>query len=107
MKSMISGISQKAFPENEQVEGKSLRPGIIAKIKKDHPEFTEDQSIGLTGLNYYRQRYIESTLIEKLGELSNLEQNVLESFRKEEIVAENVDEGLIVILPSDRSWQTI
>jgi hypothetical protein len=28
MESLMSGISQKEFPENELVSGKSLRPGI-------------------------------------------------------------------------------
>jgi hypothetical protein len=102
MESLTSGISQKVFPENEMVSGKSLRPGIIAEIIKDHPEFTNDQFLGLTELNFYRQRYIESTLKEELGALTNLEQDVLESFRKGEFVAENVDEDLDRNLYGDR-----
>lgn len=94
MKISISGISQKEFPENELISGKSLGPGVIAEIKKDHPEFADDQYLGLTELNFYRQRYIESTMQEELGALSSLEQDVLESIRKGEFVAENVDEGL-------------
>ncbi len=94
MKSSISDISQKEFPENELVSGRSLSPGVIAEIRKDHPQFTDDQSLGLSELNLYRQRYIESTLKEELGALSNLEQDVLESIRKGEFVAEDVDEGL-------------
>lgn len=94
MKHRTSGISQREFPENELVSGKSLRQGILAEIKKDHPEFSEDQYLGLTELNFYRQRYIESTLKEELGALTSLEQDVLDSMHKGEFIAENIDEGL-------------
>jgi uncharacterized membrane protein len=94
MKNPKSDISKKPYPKNELISGESLSPNIIAEIKKDHPEFNEDQYLGLNELNYYRQRYIESTLKEEIGSLTSLEQDVLDSIKKGEFVSEDIEEDL-------------
>ncbi|MBI5025989.1 MAG: DUF1003 domain-containing protein [Nitrospirae bacterium] len=92
METLISSISKKEYPKNELISGKSIRIGILNEIKKDHPDFTEDQYASLSELNFYRQRYIENTLKEEFGSLTNLEHEVLESVKKGELIAENIDE---------------
>ncbi|MBI3378618.1 MAG: DUF1003 domain-containing protein [Nitrospirae bacterium] len=92
METLISSISKKEYPKNELISGKSIRIGILNEIKKDHPDFTEDQYVSLSELNFYRQRYIENTMKEELGSLTNLEHEVLESFKEGELIAENIDE---------------
>lgn len=92
METLISGISKKEYPKNELISGKSIRIGILNEIKKDHPDFTEDQYVSLSELNFYRQRYIENTMKEELGSLTNLEHEVLESIKEGDLIAENIDE---------------
>src|SRR5574340_46180 len=92
METLISDISKKEYPKNELISGKSIRIGILNEIKKDHPDFTEEQYVSLSELNFYRQRYIENTMKEELGSLTNLEHEVLESFKEGELIAENIDE---------------
>jgi uncharacterized membrane protein len=92
METLISSISKKEYPKNELISGKSIRIGILNDIKKDHSDFTEDQYVSLSELNFYRQRYIENTMKEELGSLTNLEHEVLESFKEGELIAENIDE---------------
>jgi uncharacterized membrane protein len=94
MKPLISDISKKPYPENELVSGKAIRAALLNEIKKDHPGFTEDQYIAVSELNSYRHNYIENTLKEEYGSLTQLEHAVLESLKKGELIAEDIDESI-------------
>jgi len=94
MKNSISDISKKPYPRNELLSGKLIRPAMLSEIRKDHPEFTEDQLISVSELNVYRRRYIENILKEEYGSLSQLENAVLESINKGELIAEDIDETI-------------
>ncbi len=76
------------------ISGRSIRPTVINEIRKDYPAFNEDQFISLSEMNFYRARYIENALKEELGSLTHLEHDVIESIRKGELIAEDIDETL-------------
>ena len=92
METSISGISKKEYPQNELISGKLIRTALLNEIKKDCPDFNEEQYISISELNFYRQRYIENTMKEELGSLTNLEHEVLESIKEGDLIAENIDE---------------
>ncbi len=94
METFKSNISNKEFPRNEMISGRSIRPTVVNEIKKDYPEFNEDQFISLSEMNFYRARYIENALKDELGSLTHLEHDVIESIRKGELIAEDIDETL-------------
>ncbi len=94
METFKSSISKKEYPKNEMISGRSIRPTVINEIKKDYPAFNEDQFISLSEMNFYRARYIENALKEELGSLTHLEHDVIESIRKGELIAEDIDETL-------------
>jgi uncharacterized membrane protein len=94
MKNSISDISKKPYPKNELLIGKLIRPALLDEIRKDHPGFSEDQFISVSELNVYRRRYIENILKEEYGSLSQLENAVLESINKGELIAEDIDETI-------------
>lgn len=48
-------------------------------IQKDHPHFSHDSFLAVDELNQYRARYITESLRRNLGELTELEQTVLDS----------------------------
>tara|TARA_R110000868_G_scaffold34421_1_gene124330 strand:+ start:32087 stop:32794 length:708 start_codon:yes stop_codon:yes gene_type:complete len=86
MKNFISGISQKEFPINEQVIGNTIRKSIFELIVKDHPKFNRKSLISVSELNLYRQKYLSSYLIKEVGELTELENDVLKTIQDEEII---------------------
>lgn len=94
MKTLNSDISKKPYPRKELVSGKAIRAALLDEIRKDHPDFTEDQFISISELNLYRRRYIENTLKEEYGSLTQLENAVLESLNKGELIAEDIDESI-------------
>jgi len=91
MKTFISNISKSEYQEIEKVVGKSIRKSIFDLIKKDYPDFTTKSLISISELNQYRQKYIANYLINEVGELSNLEQDVLKTIQNEETLSTKID----------------
>ncbi len=95
MKTFVSTISKKEFPINEKFIGAAIRKSIFDIILKDYPSFTKKSTIAVSELNFYRQKYLSNYLIKEVGELSNLENDVLETIANNEIITikSNVDDG--------------
>jgi uncharacterized membrane protein len=68
-----------------------LRPAMLELIRKDHPEFGPGNYICHTDLNRYRAAYVEDALEAEKGELSQLEQDVIDSLNKQDLIAENLN----------------
>lgn len=94
MRTFISEISDKEFPENEKVRAKSIRKSIFEMIKKDHPHFNAKSSISISELNQFRQKYIADYLISEVGELSVLEEDVLKTIENEETISKKIGDEL-------------
>ena len=91
MKTFISDISGKEFPDSERVLGKTIRTSIFELILKDHPEFTQDSYGSLSELNQYREKYIEQFLSSQIGDLSEFEQTVLTSLKDHSTLTDKID----------------
>ncbi len=91
MGTFTSDLSGKQFPVQEKITAKSVRTPILDVIKDEHPHFNDDGCLSITELSHYRHRYLETSLQQELGSLSNLEKEVLEAMRQGELISENVD----------------
>ena len=87
----ICEISKKSYRANSLVVGRNLRSHIMALIKNDYPDFGDDSLISITELNRYRKKYLESILTDEVGELSKIEQEVIESINANEILSDNIE----------------
>lgn len=83
MNTFISSISNLEYQKSECVQGKSIRKSIFDLIKKEHPNFNSKSLISISELNHYRQKYIANYLINEVGELTSLEEDVLKSVQNE------------------------
>ena len=90
----ICAICNKEIPESQLVEGELVRPQIADQIRQTHPEWTEDCDICRPCLTTFRQAYVQSLLESDKGEITSLEQEVLDSMREHEIIASNIEEEL-------------
>lgn len=95
MKTFTSDISGKKYPFPDRVDGFSIRAALIREIQKDYPGFSEDKHISLSELNFYRQRYIADVIKDEVDSLTELEQSVIDSFKKNETTAADTDEDFI------------
>ena len=91
MKTFISDISNTEFSSKEKVSAKSIRLNLLSFIQKEKPSFPNDGFLSLSELNFYREQYISDFLINELGELSDLENTVLDSLKKQNLITEKVD----------------
>ena len=63
----------------------------MERIRADHPDLAPDAAVSRAVIAEYRGRLVEDLLREERGELSDLEQDVVDSLRRHEIVGRDVD----------------
>jgi len=69
-----------------------VRPAVAELIVQETGRWSEDGWICLDDLQKFRHKYVESLLETEKGELTAIEQEVLESLRQHEILAHNPEE---------------
>ena len=94
MKTFISSISNIEFAESEKVLAKSIRKSLFDLIQQDVENFTRNSVISIAELNQYRQKYIASYLVNEVGELSVLEEDVLKTLQNHETVSKKIIDDL-------------
>jgi len=91
MKTFVSDLSHKEFPVTEKVSAKTIRHEILNLIQQDYPAITHDSCISESELNLYRQKYITEYLTKEVGELTELEQTVLNSLTEKTTITDKLD----------------
>lgn len=92
MNTFVSDLSKKEFPLSERVPCKFVRPSLLALIRQDHPDFGDDQVLSLKELNDYREKYISGYLVKEMGEITTLEETVLQSLNNHTSLVNAVEE---------------
>ncbi len=70
-----------------------MRPAIASLVAADHPNLTADDIVCAHHISDYRTRYVAALLESERGELSDLEQQVVESLAREETVSRDVEKA--------------
>jgi uncharacterized membrane protein len=91
MKTFQSDISGKPFPVSEKVSAITIRHSILNLIRKDYPKFSDEGSISLDELDYYRNKNITEYLSREIGELTELEKTVLNSMNSNTTLTDKID----------------
>jgi uncharacterized membrane protein len=90
-KEIICLICGKPKARSQMMAAALVRGTIAEEIRKQYPEWATDGYICLEDLNHFRSRYIQSLLESEKGELTSLEDEVLNSLKQHEILASNID----------------
>ncbi len=77
----------KSFSASELFPAAMIRPAIAKFIQNEKPDWSSHGFICHVDLNRFRTQYVEQMLATERGELSSLEQDVLESLRQHETLA--------------------
>ena len=93
MKSLISKISGVPFRKSEGIVGALIRPSIFQLIVADHPEFTEEDYITFSELAIYREKYIADFLQKEIGELTLLEQKVVNTLIDNSTISDKIEDS--------------
>jgi len=84
-------VCQKNKRQNQMTFGELVTPAILTLIQKKHPQFNHQSQVCTNCLDYFRAEYVEDILETERGELSAIEQEVIESFRDHELFSENLN----------------
>ena len=68
-----------------------VRPSLFDRIKADNPDLPTEGYICSDDLDRFRSRYVSELLGEERGELTKLEQEVVQSLADHETLAENIE----------------
>ena len=82
---------QRIRPYESMIPGEMLRPAIIETIQKRAPSWTTSQMICVDCLDVFRSEYVKDALMEEVGELTQLEHEVVESMKEQETLTENLN----------------
>src|SRR6266705_1588597 len=69
-----------------------IRPSLLEFIRKRTPGWDGKGFVCLDDLGKFRKEYVKDVLEDELGELSVLDQEVIESLHQHEILASNIEE---------------
>ncbi|MGJ1266859.1 DUF1003 domain-containing protein [Sphingobacterium spiritivorum] len=92
MKTFVSDISGNPYPVRDKVLGSTLRNAIVQLIQEDHQGFDRDKCLSTGELDYYKEKYLSSILKKEIGELTQLDQMVLDSLKNNELISASLDQ---------------
>ena len=92
MNTFRSDLSGKEFPENEKISAKNIRQFLLHFINKTHPNFSKSCFLSIEEMNEYREKYISEFLNKKLGNLTEVEKQVIQSVSKNTMISTEVEE---------------
>lgn len=79
-------------PMNQLLPARMVRGGVLNLITTDYPDWKTDGWICYSCLNEYRTRYVQRLMEKDLGELDDLEQEVVKSLQDNALLSENLNE---------------
>ena len=92
MSTFRSDLSGKEFTENEKISAKNIRQSLLHFINKTHPNFSKSCFLSIEEMNEYREKYISEFLNKKLGNLTEVEKQVIQSVSKNTMISTEVEE---------------
>src|SRR5947207_6885054 len=89
---IICQICKKPKSPHDGMIAELIRPSLLEFIKKRMPDIEGKDFICLEDLGKFRKEYVKDVLEDELGELSTLDNEVIESLQQHEILASNIAE---------------
>ena len=76
---------------SELVPFHDIRAAVLDEIRKDYPDFNEHCFISSKELFKYRQRHLEELVTTETGQITELEQQVLERLKSNKFISDNIE----------------
>src|SRR5713101_4366150 len=89
---VICEVCKKPKSPHSGMVAELIRPSLFEFIKKKLPDLDSKAFICFEDLGKFRKDYIKEVLEDEIGELSVLDQEVIESLHQHEILASNIEE---------------
>jgi uncharacterized membrane protein len=87
---LVCQVCKKPKPPNSGMIAELIRPSLLEFIKKRLPDLDSKGFICLDDLGEFRKDYIKEVLEDEIGELSVLDNEVIESLQQHEILSSDI-----------------
>ncbi len=84
-------ICHKEFLLTQLVAADLISDYISKMIQTTHPDWGHDSLVCIDDLNQFRSQYVRGVLKQDMGELTELENEVLKSLKEHEIIADDLN----------------
>ncbi len=91
-KKVLCALTGRMISRRNAIPLESVRPTLVDRIMRDHPDLQNDALISREEVGRYRSLYVEEILRDERGELSDLDKQVAESLNNHETISEDVEE---------------
>lgn len=95
-------LSGREIPAAECVPCAVLRPSLLHFIRKTHPGLKDDDCVSVDLLPELKAAFVEDALNDELGEITDLERDVIQSLREQEIVSASPAEREVALSFGER-----
>jgi uncharacterized membrane protein len=89
-----SRISGQPIPDGEAIEGHEIRESVYNLIKSEYPDFNQNSFISIHELNKYRRVYLTSLISKEMGELDEIDHDVLNAVKNNSVLSENITDEI-------------
>ena len=86
----VCQICHKAKSPTQGQVAEVIRPSLLDYLKKQNPEWNGTGFVCFDDIGDCRKEYVKEVLQDEIGELSALDNEVVESLRQHEIISENI-----------------
>jgi uncharacterized membrane protein len=90
---VVCQVCGKQKKYTEVIRAGSVRESISRIIRNSIPQWSQDGYICQEDLHNFRTKYVQSLLESEKGELTELERDVLQSLKEQEILSKNINES--------------
>lgn len=87
-------ICHKSFPMKHLFPGSVVRASILTEIIKKHPDWDPSKYICSSDLDRFRIEHLSNMLKEEEGALSKLDEEVMASYKNNELITENINKQI-------------
>jgi len=89
-KTYVCQICHKSKSPTQGQIAEVIRPSLLDYLKKQHPEWNGTGFVCFDDIGDCRKEYVKEVLQDEIGELSTLDDEVVESLRQHEIISANI-----------------
>jgi len=87
----ICAVCGKAFPHSAIFPLAAVRPKVFAEVERDFPGIDRSSYICRQDLANYRMRHVQNLLLSEKGELTGLEEGVIDSLKRHDLITVNFE----------------
>jgi len=84
-------VCKQAKQRTEVLPAELVRPGVVELIRKAFPDWSSESCICHDDLNRFRTQYVQDSMEQERGDLSDLEADVVRSLQEQELLSRDAE----------------